>query len=80
QKKYGYFPHLFYSLLFINKFHLHCSLANAPSSKILLGGVIEEKSRFMINHKIKEAPKNDINHYCSIIYIQKCTKHCFKAT
>ncbi|BAL19380.1 hypothetical protein BCN_3587 [Bacillus cereus NC7401] len=34
----------------------------------------------MINPKVKEASKNDINHYCSIIYIQKCTKHCFKAT
>lgn len=44
-------------------------LANAPTSRILLVGVIGERSRFMIDYKVKEAPKNYIGHYCSIIYI-----------
>ncbi|AYF07776.1 hypothetical protein CN386_03005 [Bacillus cereus] len=55
-------------------------LANAPTIRILLVVVIEERSRFMMNHKSTEAPKNYIGIIALLYIFYKFTKRSFKTT
>ncbi|PGT80026.1 hypothetical protein COD86_06085 [Bacillus cereus] len=55
-------------------------LANTPTIRILLVVVIEERSRFMMNHKSTEAPKNYIGIIALLYIFYKFTKRSFKTT